>query len=260
MVAIRDAQRRDAIAAAVCEMYTAVARTPDAGFHFPTGRAAAELAGYDDAWLDALPPDVIVAFAGVGCPFDARVVRPGDTVLDVGSGAGTDALIASLQVGASGCVIALDRTPAMLERLARSARAAGFRNIETVHADAESMPLAAASVDVVTSNGALNLVPDKPRALAEIARVLRPGGWLQLSDVVLGAPVSAACRADPRLWVECVVGATLEPALLGMLDAADLGAVQVLDRLDYFAASPSADTREIAAALHAQAITLRARR
>lgn len=260
MVAILQAHQRDEIARAVRAMYTTVARAPESDFHFPIGRPAAALVGYSDALLNTAPVSALASFAGVGCPFDAKVIRAGDTVLDVGAGSGTDSFIAGAQVGPSGRVIALDLTRAMLERLARTAKDAGSHNVETLLADAEAVPLPDASVDVVTSNGALNLVLDKRRAFAELFRVLRPGGRLQLADVVLGKPVTDSCRADPRLWVECVVGATLEPSLFDLLRTAGFIDIELLRRLNYFAASPSHDTREIAAALNAQAIVLRARR
>ena len=260
MVAILEGRQRTEIAEAVRVMYTAVARAPEAGFHFPVGRPAASLLGYADEVLDDVPPAALVSFAGVACPFEAEAIGLGDTVLDIGAGAGTDTFIAATLVGQSGRVVALDLTSAMLERLAGTARRAGVRNITTLLADAEAIPLPDECVDVVTSNGAINLVLDKRRAFAEVFRVLRPGGWLQLADVILGKPVTDSCRADPRLWVECVVGATLENGLFTLLRDAGLTDVQLVRRLDYFAASPSADTRELASALNAQAIVLSARR
>ena len=124
--------------------------------------------------------------------------------------------------------------------------------------DAESLPLPDASVDVVTSNGVLNLVSDKERAVAEIWRVLREGGRVQIADIVLGKPVSEACKADPQLWVECVVGATLEDDYVDLFRDCGFEDVEVLSRFDYFAGSSSAETREIAAALGAQSLVLRA--
>jgi SAM-dependent methyltransferase len=260
MVAILHARQRSEIAAAVQAMYGAVATAPDDDFHFPTGRAAATFVGYPDALLGSVPAPALAAFAGVGCPFDAHVLRDGDIVLDVGAGSGTDAMIAAGVVGSAGRVVALDLTRAMLDRLVCTARVAGVHNVSAVLADAVEIPLPSQSIDVVTSNGALNLVLDKRRAFAELFRVLRPGGRLQLADIVLGKPVTDACRADPRLWVECVVGATMETQLLGLLHDAGFRDVALLGRLNYFEASTSSFTREIAAALNAQAIVLSARR
>jgi arsenite methyltransferase len=260
VVAILEARQRIEIADAVRVMYTSVARAPEAGFHFPVGRPAASLLGYPDQVLDDVPTSALASFAGVACPFEAEAIGIGDTVLDIGAGAGTDTFIAARIVGQTGRVVALDLTPAMLERLDATARRAAVRNVTALLADAEAIPLPDACVDVVTSNGAINLVLDKRRAFAEVFRVLRPGGRLQLADVILGKPVTDSCRADPRLWVECVVGATLENGLLMLLRDAGLTDVRLVRRLDYFAASPSADTRELAAALNAQAVVLSARR
>lgn len=260
MVAILEAHQRAEIAQAVRAMYTSVARSPEMGFHFPVGRSAASLLGYPEALLADVPASALAAFAGVAYPFEADAIASGHTVLDVGAGAGTDAFIAATLVGPTGRVLALDLTPAMLERLAATADEAGVRNVSVLLGDAERLPLPDAFVDVITSNGTLNLVHDKVRAFDELFRVLRPGGRLQLADVVLGSPVTDSCRADPRLWVECVVGATLADTLLSLLRQAAFVDVKVLRSLDYFAASPSAETRELAAALSARAVVVTATR
>jgi SAM-dependent methyltransferase len=249
--------QRTAILEAVQAMYTDVARHPTRGFHFPTGRECCAFLGYPDALLDTVPARVIESFAGVGYPFAVGAIAPGDTVLDIGSGSGTDALIAASIAGSTGRVIGIDATPAMLEKF-ESSTADNTAKVELLHGDAEAIPVPDASVDVVTSNGVLNLVPNKPRAIAEIFRVLRAGGRVQIADVVLATPVSEACREDPRLWVECVVGATMEDDLVAMFRVAGFRKVEVLTRFDYFAGSSSADTRQIAAALGAQTIVLRA--
>jgi arsenite methyltransferase len=260
VVAILQSHQRDEITQAVRAMYTSVARAPESDYHFPVGRSAASLLGYPANLLETVPESALASFAGVACPFDAVTVRAGDTVLDIGSGSGTDAFIAAALVGPDGNVVALDLTRAMVERLVRTARDAGAVNVRALLADAEAIPLPDASVDLVTTNGALNLVLDKRRAFAELFRVLRSGGVLQLADVVLGKPVTDSCRADPRLWVECVVGATLEAGLFALLRDSGFVEIEVMRRLDYFAASPSRDTREIAGALNARSIVLRARR
>jgi SAM-dependent methyltransferase len=128
-----------------------------------------------------------------------------------------------------------------------------------VPGNAEEIPLPDASVDVVTSNGVLNLVPDKPRAFAEIARVLRPGGRLQISDICLAKPVSEKSRADPKLWAECVVGAVVEGHYLALLHAAGLS-VEIVSSLDYFVGSVSSDTRRVAHGLGAHTIIMRGTR
>lgn len=253
-------ENRSVILDAVRAMYTAVARSPEEEFHFPTGRPACEFEGYPAEQLDPLPPEAVASFAGVAYPFAADVVRPGHTVLDIGSGSGTDALIASRIVGPEGEVIGLDLTAAMRERLEANARALGASNVRTLEGDAEEIPLPDGSVDVVTSNGVLNLVPDKPRAVQEIHRVLRPGGRVQIADIVLEKTPSEACRSKPELWAECIVGATREDEYLGYFEEAGFEGVELLSRLDYFGRSPSEETREVASSFGARAIVMRAAR
>jgi arsenite methyltransferase len=251
---------REVIFDAVRRMYTDVARMPEREFHFPTGRRACEILGYPAEQLDRLPPAAVESFAGVGYPFAADVIRPGDTVLDIGSGSGTDALIAIALVGLAGRVIGLDLTEAMREKLGAIAASVGAANLEVLAGNAEAIPLPDASVDVITSNGVLNLVPDKPRAMEEIGRLLRPGGRLQIADIVVRTLPSDACRAHPELWAECVVGATTAESYLTGFEAAGLRDVELLSTHDYFAHSSSAETRRVAASFGAHAAVLRARK
>ncbi|MGQ0714825.1 MAG: methyltransferase domain-containing protein [Gemmatimonadaceae bacterium] len=257
MVAILSNQR-DVILDAVRAMYTAVATAPERGFHFPTGRPACEFVGYPAEQLDELPSKAVESFAGVGYPFAASVIEAGDAVLDVGSGSGTDVLIASRLVGPRGRVYALDMTPAMRAKLRSNLERAKATNVHIIDANAESISLPSESVDVVTSNGVINLVPDKLKAVAEIFRVLRPGGRLQVADIVLGNEPSDACRSRPELWAECIVGATTEGAFLEMLRGGGFGDIEVLSRLDYFSASASAETRKVAESFGAQTAVIRA--
>jgi SAM-dependent methyltransferase len=252
--------QREVIFAAVRRMYTDVATMPERGFHFPTGRRACELLGYPADQLDRLPAAAVESFAGVGYPFAAGVIRPGDTVLDVGSGSGTDALIAAALVGPAGRVIGLDLTEAMRDKLRANAAAAGASHLEVMGGNAEALPLPAASVDVITSNGVFNLVPDKVGAIREVARVLRAGGRLQLADIVVQTLPSESCRSHPELWAECIVGATTAESYVAWLEGAGLCDVEVLGRSDYFSASGNAETRRIADSFGAHAIVLRARR
>jgi arsenite methyltransferase len=251
---------RKQIANAVQDMYTAVADNPSSPFHFPVGNPALRVLGYPLEQLEELPPALLESFAGVGYPFRASVVRTGDTTLDIGAGAGNDSLIAGRYVGPGGRVIALDLTAAMTRKLRACLAEAGADNIEVVQGSAEALPLADESVDSITSNGALNLVPDKRRAVAEMFRVLRPGGRLQIADVVINRPVTVDCREDPRLWVECIVGATVEENLLALFRDAGFEDIEILGRQDYFSHSPSAQTREIAAGFGAHSIELAMRR
>jgi len=250
------ATQRDVILDAVRAMYTEVADEPDREFHFPIGRAAAEFVGYPAQELDALPVQSLESFAGVGYPFAAKRIAPGSVVLDIGSGSGTDALIAARLVGAAGRVIGLDLTEAMRRKLHAIIRGTGFLNIEVLDGNAEDIPLPSRSVDVVSSNGVLNLVPNKPQAFREIARVLKPGGGFQIADIVVDTLPSDACRAQPELWAECIVGATTEDDYVAKLQAAGLDDIRVLSRFDYFAHSASAETRKVAAGFGAHTIVL----
>lgn len=251
---------REQIFAAVKEMYTAVAEAPSSPFHFLVGHAASEILGYPRERIETVPRYPLESFAGVGCPFNAEAVGAGDTVLDIGAGAGTDSFIAGSIVGPRGKVIAADITPAMAGKLAESVRESGARNIDVLLASAEQLPLRDGSVDSITSNGVLNLVPDKRRAVAEMFRVLRPHGHLQIADVVIDRPVSVDCHTDPRLWVECVVGATVEEDFLDLFHDAGFEDVHIVRSLDYFAHSPSEQTREIAASFGARSVEVTMRR
>jgi arsenite methyltransferase len=249
-------EKKEFILKAVEEMYTDVAARPGAVFHFPTGRLACLFVGYPADQLDCLPEEATESFAGVGYPFYPDVICQGDAVLDVGSGSGTDTLIAAMLTGPSGVVYGLDMTQAMREKLQRIVAAKKIGHVRVIEGNAEHIPLPDASIDVVTSNGVLNLVPDKPAAFGEIARVLKPGGRLQISDIALRVPVSDQSRADPRLWAECVVGAITEDDYVSLLRAAGLS-VEVFHDLDYFAGSVNTSTRRAAHALGAHAIVMR---
>lgn len=251
---------KEQVKEAVKAMYGSVADDPHQGFHFPVGRRAALALGYPKEELDRLPLAVLDRFLGVGYPFRAGVIGPGDTVLDIGSGSGTDTLIASRMVGETGKVWALDMTPDMLTRLRETLEEGGIDHVETIEADAENIPLPDNSVDVVTSNGVLNLVPDKRKAFAEIFRVLKPEGRVQLADIVIKRPVPLGGRSDPKLWAECVVGASVDEDYLELFRETGFADVEVLAEFDYFAESPSADTRRIASGLGARSIDVVMRR
>ena len=239
----------------VSDMYTDVAQHPDKTFHFPTGRIACLFVGYPATQLDAIPDSAPESFAGVGYPFKAGVIKSGATVLDIGSGSGTDALIASQLVSATGKVYALDMTEAMRNKLRANAAKMGANNVEVLEGNTESVPLPNDRVDVVTSNGVINLVPDKPLSIGEIYRVLKPGGRIQISDIVLAKPVSEASRNNPKLWAECVVGAVVEDDYLALFRAAGFANIEVITHFDYFSGSCNRDKRKVAAGLGAKTIT-----
>lgn len=249
--------RKDVIFAAVRAMYTDVALHPARDYHVPIGHVAARFVGYPPGVLERLPPSIVESFAGVGYPFAASVIRPGDTVLDVGSGSGTDLLLAAQKVGTGGRVIGLDMTAAMLSKV-RTHAAGRACDVRLMQGNAEYIPLPDASVDVVTSNGAFNLIPDKRTAFAEMFRILRPGGRVQIADIVVGSPVSGECAADPMLWAECIVGASHEDEYIAMLEGAGFTQIEALGHLDYFAASGNAATRSIADLFRACSLVIRA--
>jgi SAM-dependent methyltransferase/TusA-related sulfurtransferase len=250
--------RKDVIVSAVRRLYTEIAQHPDRTFHVPTGRQACAFVGYPEARLDQLPAWATESFAGVGYPFIANVIRAGDVVLDIGSGSGTDLLHAAQDTGERGEVIGLDLTPAMLAKVKRLASEATTVRVRLLEGHAEQIPLPDASVDVVTSNGVFNLVPDKRAAFAEVHRVLRPGGRVQIADIAVGRPLTGECATDPTLWAECIVGATLIDEYEHLLHSAGFAQVEYLGQIDYFAGSPSAATRSIAGSFRACSCVFRA--
>lgn len=190
----------DALRSAIREEYQTVALEPERGFHFHTGRPLARLLGYEEAWLEGVPETSIESFAGTGNPFRDAPLRPGDRVVDVGCGAGIDSLIAARMVGPGGRVIGIDMTPAMLEKARRSAAEAAIDNVEFREGLMEELPVEDGWADVVISNGVLNLTPDKPRALSEMARVLKTGGRLQIGDILVQRAVPEASKKKIDLW------------------------------------------------------------
>lgn len=182
------------------EKYRQVASDPTAGYHFFTGRKAADHIGYPTADLDELPDHVVDAFAGVANPFYWGMPGQGETVVDIGSGAGLDSVIAAKSVGPAGEVIGVDMTVDMLERAARSADQLGLQNLEFREGRAEKLPIPDDSVDLVISNGVLNLVPDKARAYREIHRILKPGGRFQVADIMVDKPIPEGTQRNIDLW------------------------------------------------------------
>ena len=180
--------------------YTDVALEPQKGFHFHTGRPLAAMLGYSREDVDWLPESVVESFAGTGNPLSMGPLNPGETVVDLGCGAGFDTLLAARRVGPTGHVIGVDMTQAMLGKARQAAADAGIPNIELRKGFAEQLPVEDDSVDVVISNGVINLCPDKLAVMKEVFRVLRPGGRIQIGDIVVHKEVPQDAKDDIELW------------------------------------------------------------
>src|SRR5262245_7700069 len=184
----------------VKKKYCDVAIKPDDTYHFHTGRPLAARLGYDTKTVDAMPDEAVESFAGVANPFSLRDLRPGERVIDLGSGAGFDCFIAAGKVGAIGHVIGIDMTEEMLAKSRRTAKVMGLPNVEFCEGILEQLPEEDAWADVVISNGVINLCPDKQQVLREARRVLKRGGYLQFADIANGKPVPASAVANIDLW------------------------------------------------------------
>ncbi|HEY3288263.1 MAG TPA: methyltransferase domain-containing protein [Gemmatimonadaceae bacterium] len=183
----------------IIRMYQEVADRPEGEYHFYHGREAAELFGYEPRWLDRAPPGAVASFAGVGNPHLRSAIRAGETVLDLGSGAGLDAIIASWSSGPTGKVIGVDLNPTMCLKAQAHAAASGS-TLQCHQGQMENIPLPDGSVDVVISNGVVNLSFRKRKVIEELFRVLRPGGRLSITDIVSAKQLSQSIVNDPKLW------------------------------------------------------------
>jgi arsenite methyltransferase len=201
---------RESLENQVKDMYQRVAENPDGEFHFEMGRALCERLGYKPADLDKIPAAAIKSFAGVGYYFHLAKLQKGESVIDLGSGSGTDTFIASLHVGETGLVTGVDMTDAQRAKASSLRDEAGFTNIDYVKSYIEDLPAADASYDAVISNGVFNLSPDKAEVFSEIARILKPGGRLAISDIVTEKPLPEGVSCNADLWAACIGGAMQE--------------------------------------------------
>ncbi|HEY3527801.1 MAG TPA: methyltransferase domain-containing protein [Nocardioides sp.] len=218
--------------ARVKSMYELVALEPDQPFHFETGRGLAEHLGYPVAGLDAIPAEAIASFAGVGYFLDLADLASGETVLDLGSGSGTDSLLAARSVGSTGTVTGVDMTRAQLAKATQLADEADFGNVEFVEGYIERPPATAGSVDCVISNGVINLSADKPAVFRSAAAALRPGGRLAIADIVSATQLPEGVTCDASLWAACIGGAAQRDDYLAMIEDAGFSVETVRDN-DY---------------------------
>jgi SAM-dependent methyltransferase len=218
---------------AIKEMYTEVAEHPEGEFHFLTGRSLAEALGYNSELLDRIPAEAVESFAGVGHYFDLADLREDETVVDLGSGSGTDLFCAAALVGPGGRAIGIDMTPAQLAKAARLRDAAGLTNVELVESRIESVPLPDGIADCVVSNGVVNLAPDKAAVFREAARLLKPGGRLAIADIVSGRPLVGRTRRNTDLWAACIGGAIPRERYEEAIEAAGLRVEEVRENAQY---------------------------
>ncbi len=194
------AEDRKRIKEGIGQKYARVAENPEGFFSYPTGRAGLEALKYDPEIIQALPEVAVESYCGVGNPFSMGAIHKGETVLDIGCGGGVDTLIAAMLIGPEGTAVGIDTTPEMLERAKKNLKAAALKNARFEEASAEDLPFPDESFDVVTSNGAFNLIPDKAKALEEVFRVLKPQGRLMIADQVLTGGLSGDLKARVDDW------------------------------------------------------------
>ena len=221
-------------------MYREVAQQPEGDFHFELGRPVAERLGYPAVWIDAVPPEALASFAGVGHMLDLAAIEPGDTVLDLGSGSGTDAFVAAHLTGPTGRVIGVDMTDAQLAKARRLRDGLGLEHVSFVEGLIEDPPVEPASVDVVVSNGVVNLVPEKDAVFHAVARALRPGGRLAVADIVSARELVERTRRNVALWAACIAGAVPHEDYIGAIEAAGLRVETVRPNAAYRFLSPRA--------------------
>jgi arsenite methyltransferase len=224
----------------VQEVYRQVAERPHQSYHFEMGRELALRLGYPAELLDQIPADAVDSFAGVGYFLDLAAPRPGERVLDLGSGSGTDSFATAVLVGPAGKVTGVDMTPAQLGKAERLRSSARLDQVRFVEGQIEELQLSDASYDLVVSNGVINLTADKSAVFAEAARVLAPGGRLALADIVSARPLAASITCNAALWAACVGGAAQIDDYLATIERAGLRIETTRDNIAYAFLSGSA--------------------
>jgi SAM-dependent methyltransferase len=225
---------RGKLRAAIEDAFTELALHPACEFHFISGPPLAARLGYTKEMLFGIPEWAVASFSGVGNPFLMGDMKPGETVLDIGCGSGMDALIAARQVGERGQVIGIDMTAAMIERAQQNIMSARASNARIEWGYAESMPLHDNSVDCVISNGVINLTPDKRDTIREVSRVLKPGGRLQIADVLVDVRIPDHALNLLHLWTHCVAGASHADDFTEILEECGFGEIEVSTCFDVF--------------------------
>jgi SAM-dependent methyltransferase len=232
---------KEGIVAKIRERYARIAEKGDCGCSCGTtaeGSTPGDVArriGYDESALTLAPEGANLGL-GCGAPVSFLGLRPGETVVDLGSGAGIDVFLAAREVGLAGKVIGVDMTPEMLERARAGAARAGVKNVEFREGRLEALPVETASVDAVTSNCVINLAPDKPAVFREAARVLRKGGRMVVSDIILDGELPEVVRKDVEAYVGCIAGAMRREPYFAAIEAAGFERAEVLKDVDYVAA------------------------
>ncbi len=246
----------------VRQEYTEVANNPQQGFHFHTGRPLANIVAYPESWFEHVPERALESFAGTGNPFNLGEIQPGEHVVDIGSGAGFDCLIAGNFVGPSGHVIGVDMTPEMLQKARKSVQELGWTHVEFREGYSEHLPVEDGWADVVISNGVINLSSHKPTVFQEIYRVLKPGGRIQIGDIILQREVPESAKGDIDLWRGCVAGALPEAELEAVVTNAGFQDFQVTWKADIFDGAPqqTSAAKERISFLGAQGVNYRARK
>jgi arsenite methyltransferase len=217
----------------VKDMYREVAENPHGDFHFEMGRVMAQRLGYAPADLDRIPGEAIESFAGVGYFFHFADLKPGESIVDLGSGSGMDSFVAALKVGPRGRVVGVDMTDEQLAKADRLRKAGGFDQVTYRKGYIESTPLETGTFDCVISNGVINLAPDKSKVFREAARLLKSGGRLAISDIVTEKQLPEGIVCNATLWAACIGGASQEDAYQSEIEAAGLRFMKVQDNPEY---------------------------